>query len=118
MPKPSLFNKTVKRETNNSFEGSFLYLSNTFLLYSPDGMDFKSAMIMNEEFKLKKERIKKKKSLKVIKDYDGSRDHQLMGFLICFAAEYYDLDPDIIAVSHEGLIRKTLNAFYDIYTIK
>jgi len=71
---------------------------------------------MNEEFKLKKERIKKKKSLKVIKDYDGSRDHQLMGFLICFAAEYYDLDPDIIAVSHEGLIRKTLNAFYDIYT--
>lgn len=97
------------------FLKKFARFPNVFLLHSPDKTASASAMIMNKEFRLKKKRVKKKKLLKSIKNYDGSKNHQLMSFLICFAADHYDLDPDIIVVSHEGLIRKTLDAFDDIY---
>ena len=97
------------------FLKKFVNLSNIFLLSSPNKVAYVSAMIIKKELKLKKGRVKKKKSLEVIKNYHGSKNHQLMEFLICFAADHYDSDADLIVVSHEGLIRKTLDAFDDIY---
>jgi len=87
----------------------------TFLLFSSDKMASMSAMIINKTLKLEKEKVRRESLLKVKKNYYGSKDHQLMSFLFCFTADHYDDAEDIIVVSHEGLIRKTLNAFYDMY---
>lgn len=96
-----------------------LDLSKTLILSSPDEMASNTAEIIRDKLKLKKKKVKRQKELRVIERYHGSKDHQLMSFLICFAADHYD-DPDcedIIVISHQELIRKTLNAFCNTYVV-